>query len=444
MYLSPPYLPHSSQLLYPRGRGVGLRRRRGSVSGFVAICLTLLVAIVAIALDGGLLLSERRHAQAVADAAALAAASDLYLGNSATTAQQSALSTAAANGYTNDGVSSVITPNLTDSNGNPVHGIWSPPISGDHVGDANYVEVVVQWNQARGFSSIFGSGAIPVRARSVAMGSTKTASTSAILNLDPTGSGALSASGNPTITVNAPITINSTSSQALIVVGSSDLSAPAINVTGNYSLSGGADLTGTVHTGVTASPDPLAALVAPDPTTLTLQSSSALNLGDGNSHTLSPGVYAGGISIGSTTSVTLLPGIYYIQGGGFSLSGSSNLTGNGVMIYNAPAAASDSISLTGSGNVTLSPPTSGRYAGITLFQDRNSSVTATITGDSGFKVTGTFYIAGAKLKVTGNSNVALLGSQLISRDLTIGGNASLTITWDANKVARKRFVQLVE
>jgi Putative Flp pilus-assembly TadE/G-like len=444
MYWSPPYLRHPSQPLNPRGRGVEVRRRRGSVSGFVAISLTLLVAIVAIALDGGILLSERRHAQAVADAAALAAASDLYLGNSATTAQQSALTTAAANGYTNDGVSSVITPNLTDDGGNPVHGIWSPPISGDHVGDPNYVEVVVQWNQARGFSSIFGSGAIPVRARSVAMGSTKPSSTSAILNLDPTGSGAFSASGNPTISVNAPITVDSNSSQALTVGGSSDLSAPAINVTGNYSLSGGGDLTGTVHTGVTATPDPLAALVAPDPTTLTTRSSSALSLNDGNSHTLSPGVYVGGISIGSTTSVTLLPGIYYIQGGGFILSGSSNLTGSGVMIYNAPVAASDQISLSGSGNVTLSPPTSGRYSGITIFQDRNSSVAASITGDSGFNVTGTFYIAGATLKVTGNSTAALLGSQLISRDLTIGGKASLTITWDANKVARKRFVQLVE
>src|SRR6266852_6079713 len=165
MYVSPVSLP---QTFHPRRAKKCGRRRRGSVTGFVALCLTVLLAVVAIALDGGMLLSERRHAQAVADAAALAAASDLYLGNSVNTAQQSALATASANGYTNDGVNSIITPNLTDANGNPVHGIWSPPISGDHVGDASYVEVVVQWNQTRGFSSIFGDGAIPVRARAVA------------------------------------------------------------------------------------------------------------------------------------------------------------------------------------------------------------------------------------------------------------------------------------
>jgi uncharacterized membrane protein len=138
------------------------------VAVFVAICLTVLLAVLAIALDGGMLLSERRHAQAVADAAARAAAADLYLGKSVGTAQQSALRTAAANGYANDGTISIITPNLTDANNNPLHGIWIPPISGDYVGNSSCAEVVVQWNQYRCFSSIFGSGLIPVRARAVA------------------------------------------------------------------------------------------------------------------------------------------------------------------------------------------------------------------------------------------------------------------------------------
>ena len=144
------------------------RGRRGAVAVFVAVCLSLLLAILALALDGGMLLSERRHAQAVADAAARAAAADLYLGKPVSTAQQSALRTAAANGYTDDGTTSIITPNATDANNKPVHGIWIPPISGDYVGSSSYVEVVVQWNQQRTFSSIFGSGSIPIRARAVA------------------------------------------------------------------------------------------------------------------------------------------------------------------------------------------------------------------------------------------------------------------------------------
>jgi hypothetical protein len=421
--------------------------RRGSVSVLVAVCLTLLLAIVAIALDGGILLSERRHAQAVSDAAALAAAVDLCLGNPASTAEQSALTAAAANGYANDRQTSVITPNLTDASGAPVHGIWCPPITGDHVGDPHYVEVVVEWNQNRAFSTIFGSGAIPVRARSVAMGVSGPYSKAGIIVLDPSSKDALHESGNPTVNVNAPVIVDSSDPGAMSVAGASTFVAPEINVTGNLNLTGGANLSGTVNTGVTpTTPDPLRFLEPPRPETLTVQSRSPLSLRDGSSHTLSPGVYTGGISISSNTSVTLQPGIYYINGGGLNLSGSANLTGNGVLIYNEPLSATDQISISGQGTVTLSPPTSGLYAGITIFQARPPSLQpqASIAGGVGFNITGTLYTPGALLKITGNSATALLGSELISRYLTIGGTANLKITWDAKKVASRRVIQLVE
>ena len=52
-------------------------RRHGAVAVQVAICLTVLLGVAALAVDGGILMAERRHAQAAADAAALAAAVDL-------------------------------------------------------------------------------------------------------------------------------------------------------------------------------------------------------------------------------------------------------------------------------------------------------------------------------------------------------------------------------
>ena len=52
--------------------------RRGMVAAQVVLSLSVLMAMLAVVADGGLLLVERRHAQATADAAALAAASDLY------------------------------------------------------------------------------------------------------------------------------------------------------------------------------------------------------------------------------------------------------------------------------------------------------------------------------------------------------------------------------
>ncbi|HZT79695.1 MAG TPA: pilus assembly protein TadG-related protein, partial [Gemmataceae bacterium] len=101
-------MPHLRSIL-PRGR------RRGAVAVLVAVCLTVLMGVVALSIDGGLLLQERRRAQATADAAALAAADDLFknyntnLGKDPSgSAAASARTVAKANGYSNDGTTSVV------------------------------------------------------------------------------------------------------------------------------------------------------------------------------------------------------------------------------------------------------------------------------------------------------------------------------------------------
>src|SRR5207245_6789505 len=120
--------------------------------------------VLASTLDGGLLLNESRHAQVVADAAAIAAAADLFENSAINggtdpsgTALASALATAKANGYANDGVTSIVTVNI-------------PPQSGDYVGKNFFAEVIVQYNMTRGFSAIWGKGTLPVTARAVASG----------------------------------------------------------------------------------------------------------------------------------------------------------------------------------------------------------------------------------------------------------------------------------
>src|SRR5262245_8236869 len=122
--------------------------RRGAVTALVAVCfLLMLPAVVALVVDGGVLLTERRRAQATADAAAMAAACVLYdnypvdqgLGNIGNPSG-AALAVASANGYTNDGVTSSVTVNI-------------PPLSGTYTGLPGYVEVIVTYYQGRAFSS---------------------------------------------------------------------------------------------------------------------------------------------------------------------------------------------------------------------------------------------------------------------------------------------------
>jgi hypothetical protein len=413
--------------------------RWGAVTVAAAVCMVLLACIVAIAIDGGTLLAERRHAQATADSAALSAAADLYnnyWANSGSdpsgTAKASALSTAAANGYANDGSTSIVTVNI-------------PPLTGFYAGQSGYVEVIVEYRQTRAFSNIFSSGPIPVRARAVAIGSPVAADVG-ILVLDPTAKGALSSNGTGGSTVkDTPIVVDSNNAEAAIAGGGGTLSAPTFYITGSYATTGGGAFSGNIYTGRAPWDDPLADLPVPDPTTLSAQSNKKTQFSGGTVN-LQPGVYKGGISVSGTGSLNLAPGIYYMDGGGFSFSGQGSLNGQGVMIYNAPGNGnSGGISVTGQGSISLSGPTSGVYQGLTFFQDRTSNVTGNISGTSGTtNITGTFYFAGALLQVSGNGGVVNLGSQYISRLLTLGGNGGINIQWSPPTVARKRQINLVE
>src|SRR5205823_12064077 len=140
--------------------------------------------MAAITLDGGGLLDGRRHAQATADAGAMAAASVLYQKypsfngyDSNGAAAAAALAVAASNGFSNDSITSTVIVNI-------------PPASGPYAGKAGYVEVLVTYNQPLTFARIFGSDKKPVTARAVAKGAWEPHATG-VLVLDYTGQAAL-------------------------------------------------------------------------------------------------------------------------------------------------------------------------------------------------------------------------------------------------------------
>jgi hypothetical protein len=420
--------------------------RRGIVVVLVTVCLVILMAALAYSLDGGTLLAEYQHAQATADAAACAAATDLYdkwwTNNGADlngTAVASGLRTAADNGYTNDGVNSKVTINIP-----PKAGAWPYQVV-QHIGQVGYAEVIVEYYQKRSFSNIFSSAPIPVRARAVAFGSA-IALNVGILVLDPSVKGALTTQGTGTTDVGTvPVIVNSTNDQAAIAGGGGMLKAPEFDITGNYGTNGSGTFVGDMKTNVPPTPDPLADLPPPDKSTMVVQSKKQFHKTSG-SWTLYPGVYVGGISASGTASLLLMPGIYYMDGGGFQFTGQGSLYGVGVMIYNDPGNGnSGGVSVSGQGSIIMKPPTDGPYQGILFFQNRTATVSADIQGAGGqTQIDGTFYFANALLKVMGNAGVSNLGSQYISRTLQLGGNGDIKISWNPQMVARTRTIGLVE
>lgn len=415
-------------------------RRRGTVVVLVAIGLVPLLGIMAIALEGGYLMTERRRVQATSDAAVLAAADMLYRNYVAykgldlnNEARQAARTLARDSGYTNDGINSTVTVNI-------------PPLSGNFIAKPGYAEVIVESRVERGFSKLWGSDRIPVRSRAVALGKWDSFNTG-ILVLDPSGSGSLNAGGggNLNLTGGAKIIVDSKNASAVIINGGGNLTATEVDIYGNYTTPGGGQIVGDIRLGMDPTPDPLAYLPQPNPSSLPVQSSKGLQIVNGNRN-LQPGVYKGGISIGGQASVTLQPGIYYMDGGGFSFTGQGSMVGQGVMIYNSPKSNSDKVDLSGtsSASVTITPPTSGLYQGISLFQARTAAVPMNVGGSGRINMTGTFYAAKALLKIAGNTPGNVIGSQYVSYQLSTSGTAGLTIDWSPDKTTRLRTLGLVE
>src|SRR5205823_1133005 len=93
----------------------GSKARPGVVAVFTAVMLVALLGMLALAVDGGLLLDNRRRVQGAADAAALAAATELFKhypaivassylnGDPGGDAAAAALTSASTNGFANDG-----------------------------------------------------------------------------------------------------------------------------------------------------------------------------------------------------------------------------------------------------------------------------------------------------------------------------------------------------
>jgi hypothetical protein len=391
---------------------------------WLLLSLGVILAVVAIGLDGGRMMDERRHAQAAADAAALAAAADLYdnflfglgldpFGTAAAAARRSA----AANGFADDGTNSTVTVNV-------------PPTSGPFAGKPSHVEVVIRSHPPATFSAAFNPGGLTVSARAVARGRPKKIG---VLLLRPTGADAFYDDSTATVRIaDAALAVNSADNVAYRVGIGAHVEALEHDVVGDYQAPGGAIL-GRIFTGERALPDPLGGLTPPDPAAYPVRSNATLNV-TALPTVLLPGVYRGGISVSKLGSVVMLPGVYVMDGGGLSVTDLGAVAGVEVMVYNTGSPAGP-ISLGGLGTVVLTAPTGGPYQGISLFQDRSSNQLVRVAGNANFVLTGTVYAPGAPVEVSaqGTSLTNILGGAYVCSSLKVTGDGNFSIDLGFNR-----------
>jgi hypothetical protein len=140
----------------------------------------------------------------------------------------------------------------------------------------------------------------------------------------------------------------------------------------------------------------------------------------------SAGIYHTSIVVNNGQTLTLVPGIHIIDGG-LNVKYGGTIIGDDVMLFIRTGI------LDVRGQIHITPPISGTYEGVAIFQSRtnyNDAAISSSSGASGMYLEGTLYFPNNKLRVTSNAATTELGNQLIVGSLELIGNSTFIINYD--------------
>ncbi|MEQ1930947.1 MAG: TadE/TadG family type IV pilus assembly protein [Parvularculaceae bacterium] len=275
-----------------------------------------------------------------------------------------------------------------------------------------------------------------------------------VIALDSSGAGAVDAAWNSRLDAGeCALLSNSTSSTGVQASGSSKLIGSLICSAGGYFGPSGA-FEPSVTTDCPVTEDPLETREPPaiggcdhqdkmvgDRNSETFKAALEASFGEmkqgapemaRQDHTLDPGVYCGGLAIGSNASVTFNPGVYVIKDGPFVVDLNGRIAGDGVGFYMSGDDATFLFSP--DSKIDLSAPKDGLLAGILFFEDRRAPAgrTHSILSNDARTLLGTFYLPQSTLLVSTISPVADQSAYtaIVARRLKMMGSPTLVLNTD--------------
>lgn len=328
---------------------------RGSVITLVAISLAVILGFSGMAVDVGFWQYGERQQQNVADSAAIGGAQAL----DATGCPNQAAAQAAAQ---NDAaLSGVPAANVVVNN---------PPPTGYYSGNACAVAVTIKGSKPAFFSQLFGvAPTVPITTTATAQ--LQSTNNTCIYLMSPTAvsnfnGGSVSASG-------CGISMNGPSS----FCGGS-VSAARIGYASTPPTVCGSPFSAATPAPQMQAPNPCSEIQGcaslssnPPPT------SNCQTLQGNMNATISPGCY-NTLTVGSCGTVTLKPGVYVLNG--TSDFSNSSFVGTGVTFYVTASGTPPDFSTANS--ATISPPTSGSYAGVLYYQVPGNTAAPNLSGSS--------------------------------------------------------------
>jgi hypothetical protein len=285
------------------------------------------------------------------------------------------------------------------------------------------------------FMRMIGFSALNVAVHTSAMSSAD--GLGCVLSLNPNASGAITAQGSTTVSLNGcSLYDNSDHATALVAGGSSQSSALSVGVVGKVSGESNITTTQGIRTGIGAVTDPYSTATFPSFYGCTEQNYTAKN-----TVTIDPGVYCGGLTVNAGAELTLNPGIYYLDGGDLRVNGGATLSGTSVTLVFTSKNRNDfaTVSINGNATVSLTPPKTGATAGIVVFGDRRipAGTTFKFNGGSAQYFGGAIYVPTGAIEFSGGSSSGATCTQLIGDTVTFTGNSAVAL--NCNNYGTKPF-----
>jgi hypothetical protein len=386
---------------------------KGQALIIIAFAAVGLFAFAALAIDGGAIFSDRRHAQNAADTAALdAALSKTRSGDW----EGDGLDRAASNGYDDNGVSNIVE-------------IFTPPIDGNYAGNSEYIQVKITSQVNMFFARIIGIQQVTNRVEAVARALPGSISPMfdghAVVGLAPHECKAVMYQGNANTTVEGGgIFVNSDCATSAFFNHSSSaqLTAPCLNSVGGIEYNPGAiNIPGCINSGATPLNYPPDNIVFPNIVC------PPGEFRDGE--TLSPGTYTSGSKF-PPNGVKYLNGGTYCVYNDFSVQGGDSIIGHDVIIIMMEG----DVTFNGGATVELSGPAGPQteenpYGGLFLYMPLSNSGTIKINGNSESGFTGTILAPAAEVSINGTGGNGLHG-QVIGYTVDLSGTAETSIVYD--------------
>lgn len=426
---------------------------RGQAMVLIVLGIVAMLGFTALAIDGGRLYTERRHAQNAADTAALSGALQKANEQSDSEVLLAARNSILNNGYQVDQSEVSVEGPLSDFAGQYylvhvsittdiesmfAHFVYNGPlrntvvavaktyVSHPPMAGAAIVTTATTCDQGSPLVSITGggnSGGINTYNGGIWLNAVETASSPC--SIDPPTS-----SSNDGITTNSSYGIQSVgvySYTAGIINGEENISPRPIQT----SMNGGVPITDPLHD----VPEPVctgAGHVGSDPNDKSNASPEPYEPGSFNANKIGSGIYN--------------PGIYCIHGT-VHLSGDEQVIGNGVVFYFIDGG----LQFTGNAGMTLTAPTkenclqgsnpdadldptaSCTYIGMAIFASRDNTSTIEVRGNGADAIQGTIYALNGVVRARGGGedpDETQIVGQVIANRVENAGNGSLKVTYD--------------